>query len=288
MNWTQRKKSDPCPHSAVGHGVGLAGLAGLLLWYVVARHFCMDGPYAGMAGVFACGVPMVLWSMLVDKVHLRPSTGIDVKHPKPFRETLDISLVKLAGLWATWAGIAVIYCLARWYWNGGYLFSMEMFAAAAPWLFGLSIPYVIWLDRYMMEPRDGAFAFGQLIIGAAGKPDQEEVRNHLRSWLVKGFFLAFMLAIVPGNFADMVHLGAEGLFAGPVELARFLISFMFVVDVAFATVGYMLTMKPLDAHIRQANPYMKGWVSEPMCYLPYVLSKNVGQWKYLHVPRVWA
>src|SRR3546814_8418646 len=89
--------------------------------------------------------------------------------------------------------------------------------------------------------------FGQLIIGAAGKADQEEVRNHLRSWLVKGFFLAFMLSIVPGNFADMVHLGAEGLFAGPVELARFLISFMFVVDVAFATVGYMLTMKPLDA-----------------------------------------
>src|SRR3546814_15345968 len=86
---------------------------------------------------------MVLWSMLVDKVHLRPSTGIDWKHPKPFRETLDISLVKLAGLWATWAGIAVTYCLARWYWNGGYLFSMEMFAAAAPWLFGLSIPYVI-------------------------------------------------------------------------------------------------------------------------------------------------
>src|SRR3546814_19750953 len=89
--------------------------AGLLLWIVVARHFGMDGPYAGMAGVFACGVPMVLWSMLVDKVHLRPSTGIDWKHPKPFRETLDISLVKLAGLWATWAGIAVIYCLARWY-----------------------------------------------------------------------------------------------------------------------------------------------------------------------------
>src|SRR3546814_4512283 len=77
MNWTQRKKSDPCPQSAVGHGVGLAGLAGLLLWIAVARHFGMDGPYAGMAGVFACGVPMVLWSMLVDKVHLRPSTGID-------------------------------------------------------------------------------------------------------------------------------------------------------------------------------------------------------------------
>src|SRR3546814_15426579 len=94
MNWTQRKKSDPCPQSAVGHGVGLAGLAGLLLWIAVARHFGMDGPYAGMAGVFACGVPMVLWSMLVDKVHLRPSTGIDWKHPQPFRETLDLRPVQ--------------------------------------------------------------------------------------------------------------------------------------------------------------------------------------------------
>src|SRR3546814_20499302 len=118
----------------------------------------------------------------------------------------------------------------------------------------------------MMEPRDGAFAFGQLIIGAAGKPDQEEVRNHLRSWLVKGFFIAFMLAIVPSNFADMVHLGAEGLFAGPVEMSRFLISLMFVVDGAFATVGYMLTMKPLDAHIRPTNPYMTGRVEALICY----------------------
>src|SRR3546814_21103566 len=101
MNWTQRKKSDPCPQSAVGHGVGLAGLAGLLLWIVVARHFGMDGPYAGMAGVFACGVHMVLWSMLVDKVHLRQSTGIDWKHHKTFRETLEMTLVNRTGSWTT-------------------------------------------------------------------------------------------------------------------------------------------------------------------------------------------
>src|SRR3546814_16329157 len=86
-----------------------------------------------------------------------------------------------------------------------------------------------------------------------------------------------MLAIVPGNFADIVHLGAEGLFAGPVALARFLISFMFVVDVAFATVGYMLNLKPLDAHIRTANPYMKGWVAALICYPPFVFMTYLGQ-----------
>src|SRR3546814_15850947 len=80
----------------------------------------------------------------------------------------------------------------------------------------------------------------------------------------------------------MVHLGAEGLFAGPVELARFLISFMFVVDVAFATVGYMLTMKPLDAHIRTANPYMTGWVAALIFYPPFVLMNHGGTLDYPH------
>ena len=281
-------KPDLCPPSAVSHGVGIAGLVGLMLWVAVALHFGMDGSYAGMAGVLACGVPMVLWSLLMDKVHLRPSTGIDWKNPKPLRETLDISLVKIAGLWATWAGIAILYCLARWYWDGGYRFAMDMFAAAAPWLFILSIPYVIWLDRRMIEPRDGAYAFGQLVVGGAGRPDRGAVKNHLRSWLVKGFFLAFMLSIVPGNFADMIHVGSAGIFAGPVELARFLIALMFVVDVAFATVGYLLTMKPLDAHIRTAEPTMAGWVAALICYPPFVLMNNGGPLDYHSGTQDWS
>ncbi|MBB4641820.1 methyltransferase family protein [Rhizorhapis suberifaciens] len=288
MDVTPPNESAACPPSAVSHGAGVVGLIGLMLWIAFALHLGMDGPYAGMAGVFACGMPMVLWSLLVDKVHLRPSTGIDWKARRPLRETLDISLVKLAGLWATWAGLAILYCLARWYWDGGYLFAMEMFAGAAPWLFGLSIPYVIWLDRHMIEPRDGTYAFGQLVVGAAGKPERAEVENHLRSWLVKGFFLAFMLSIVPGNFADMVHAGFGNVLAGPVELARFLIALMFVVDVAFATVGYMLTMKPLDAHIRTANPHIAGWVAALICYPPFVLMNNGGPLDYHSGTQDWA
>ena len=102
------RSADPCPKSAVSHGVGLAGIAGLGLWTMVARHYGMDGVNAGVAAVVACGVPMVLWSLLVDKVHRNPTTGIDWNAPaRPVRETLDISLVKIAGLWATWLAIAI-------------------------------------------------------------------------------------------------------------------------------------------------------------------------------------
>ena len=98
----QRFQPDPRPVSAVSGAVGLAGLGGLTLWLVVARHYGMDGPMAGLIGVAACGLPMVGWSLLVDRVHRRASTGIDWTAPRrPWRETIDVSLTKLAGLWVT-------------------------------------------------------------------------------------------------------------------------------------------------------------------------------------------
>jgi len=270
------------PKSAVSHGVGLAGLAGLGLWTLVARHYGMDGPNAGLAAVAACGVPMVLWSLIVDKVHRNASTGIDWKGAaRPWSEVRDISLVKIAGLWATWLALAIFYCVARWYWDGNYRFSMDLFMVAAPWLLVLSVPYVIWLDRRLIDPRDASYAFGQWVIGgSAGAPDMREVANHARAWAVKGFFLAFMVSIVPGNFASVVQWRIDEAFSHPVALAAFLIAVMFMIDVCMATVGYMLTMKPLDSHIRTANPYLAGWVAALICYPPFVLMGNGGPLDY--------
>lgn len=268
--------NDPRPPSAVSGGVGVAGLIGLVSWILIARQYGMDGPYSALVACAACGIPMVLWSLLYDKVHLRESTGIDWKNPKPFKQTFDISVAKLAGLWATWAIIALIYCVGRWYWTGQYQFSMNMMEAAAPFVFGLSIPYVMWMDRRFVEPRDGAWHFGQFLMGAGNKDsggeyDREQIYHHLRAWAVKGFFLAFMISIVPGGFGEIVRLDIAQVISNPVAIAHWLIIAMFVVDVQFATVGYLLTMKPLDSHIRTANPYLAGWVAALICYPPFIL-----------------
>ena len=276
------EKEDACPPSAVSHGVGLAGLAGLALWTAIAWRHGMDGPHAGIAAVFACGMPMVLWSLLVDKVHRNSSTGIDwAGGLRTNREALDISVVKLAGLWATWGAIALFYGTARWYWEGGYSYAMQLLTWAVIPLVLLSVPYVIWLDRYLVEPRDGAYAFGQWVIGgAAGKPVDGAIANHMRSWGVKAFFLAFMLSITPANFANVIGWRFADPAGGPVQLANFLITILFLIDVAFATIGYMLTMKPLDAHIRSANPHVAGWVAALICYPPFVLMGGGGPLDY--------
>ena len=249
---------------------------------MVARHYGMNGPNAGFAAVIACGLPMILWSLLVDKVHRNPSTGIDWQAPpRPWRAVLDISLVKIAGLWATWLAIAIFYCLARWYWSGNYHYSMNLFMDAAPWLVLFSVPYVVWLDRRLVEPCDATHAFGQWVVGgAAGAPDMAQVANHARAWAVKGFFLAFMLSIVPGNFASVVDWRLDHAFSNPVNLAAFLIAVMFMIDVCMATVGYLLTCKPLDSHIRSANPLLTGWVAALICYPPFVLMGSGGPLDY--------
>lgn len=280
----------PCPRSAVSHGVGLSGLFGLLVWTAIAAHYHMDGPLAGMMAVILCGIPMVVWSLLVDKVHRRPSTGIDWSRPqRSAREAMDFSIVKLAGLWTTWGAIAVFYATAQWYAVGPYIFTMTLFKYAAPVLLLLSIPYVIWLDRYFIDPRDGAYALGQWVIGGgAGKPAPGEIANHLRSWAVKGFFLAFMISIVPGNFATAIQWNPATIFAGPANLAHYLIALLFMVDVTMATVGYMLTCKPLDAHIRTANPLLTGWIAALMCYPPFVMMGIGGPLDYHQGTAEWT
>lgn len=274
------------PRSAVSAGVGLVGLIGLMSYLLGARYApeiaawfgvdwgergVMNGPNSAIASVLACGLPMVLWSVFVDKVHRNPSTGIDWSLRRPWRETIDISLTKIAGLWATWALIAGFYATMRYYWEGNYAFSMDLLERVAPWLLLISVPYMLWLDRRMVEPRDGCYQFGRWMIAPGQPVDGRAIGHHFRAWAVKGFFTAFMLSIVPGNFAALVSVPMSEVLANPYMTGVWAINVLYLVDVHVATVGYILTMKPLDSHIRTANPYFMGWVAALACYPPFLL-----------------
>jgi protein-S-isoprenylcysteine O-methyltransferase Ste14 len=281
MTINPRFRHDPRPTSAVSAMVGLVGLAGLFAWTAVARAFALTGPLAALTALLACGVPMLLWSILVDKVHRNPSTGIDWDAPpRSVQEILDISIAKIAGLWGVWAIIGGLYCVGRWYWDGPYLFSMQVLGVAVVPMLVLSIPYVLWLDRRLKEPKDGAWHFGQLLIGRGDLADRAELAHFLRAWAVKGFFTAFMISIVPGNWWFAINPDPAAIAASPIELALWLIGVMFMIDVTFATVGYVLTMKPLDAHIRTANPHAAGWTAALICYPPFILMGDNGVLDY--------
>jgi len=292
------------PPSDVSAGVGLSGLVALILWLLVCRNWAgiadalalpgprapLSGSYAAIATVLFTGTAMTLWSLLVDKVHRRASTGIDWSLRRPWSESLDISITKLTGLWCTWGAITVFYCIGRWYWDGQYLFAMEVLGAAVVPLFLLSTPYVLWIDRRMVNPRDHSWHFGAMLV-AREAWDANEVKKHWRAWAIKGFFGAFMISILPGGFAHVVEANFSAIAHNPVELGSLVIEALFLIDVQIGTVGYLFTFRPLDAHIRSGNPLLAGWVAALMCYPPFVWGTmgrtdvlgyevNTGGWAY--------
>jgi protein-S-isoprenylcysteine O-methyltransferase Ste14 len=295
-------QADKRPPSDVSAGVGLSGLAGLLAWMAVCRAWptigaalglpgpraVLDGPNAALVAVLAAALPMALWSLLVDRVHRRASTGIDWTSPRKLPDVLDISVTKLAGLWITWALIGCAYALCRWYWSGQYLFAMHVLAWMVPAMVAGSILYVPWLDRVLVEPKDGAWHFGAMLMGR--EPfDVEQVRHHWRAWAVKGFYCAFMFSALPGNWGQVIRADWHALFADPLVFAGVSVGVMFMIDVQIAMVGYILTMKPLDAHIRTANPLLAGWLAALICYPPFqqmeagrplFYQQNTASWGY--------
>ncbi|MGB3753569.1 MAG: isoprenylcysteine carboxylmethyltransferase family protein [Parerythrobacter sp.] len=273
--------SDRPPASDVSPWVGLVGLAGLFAWIAFCRNYpaiataldlpgpreVMSGPYASLVALLCAALPMVAWSVVVDKVHRNPSTGIVWGEGRKWGADWRTSATKIIGLWATFAVIAALYCLARWYWGGAYLFAMKILGAAIIPIAIATVPYVLWIDRYMKQPRDAAWHFGALLTRQAGW-DRDTLAKHWRAWIIKGFFTAFMLSIVPGGFAFIVEHDLSDIASNPVVLATLCIELLFVIDVQIGTVGYLLTMRPLDAHIRSGNPFLAGWIAALACYPP--------------------
>ena len=287
------------PASDVSAATGFVGLAGLVVWIVICRNWAgiaetfalpgprapMSGPYAAVAALLSTSIPMVAWSLIVEKVHRRPTTGIDWDRPRPLGSNIDVTITKIAGLWATWAGLAVFYCVARWYWDGQYLFAMKIIGAAAIPLVVLSVPYMLWIDRLMINPRDHCWHFGALLIGREAW-DAEQVKKHWRAWMIKGFFGAFMLSILPAGFHQVVEADFAALIDSPASLAVILFEILFLIDVQLGTVGYLVTFRPLDAHIRSGNPFLAGWLAALLCYPPlnaigiFNYQVNTSDWAY--------
>jgi hypothetical protein len=287
-----RQALDTRPRSAVSTGVGLIGLAGFALFYLAVRHWHFDAPWVPLAGLAACAAPMIAWSLAIDRVHRNPSTGIDWDGPpRSWSDALDTGLVKLAGLWTTWGLIACVYAIGRWYWADGYLYAMHVMAAALIPLVLLSIPYVLWLDRRLVDRRDGAWAFGSWLLAGGRGVDpalHSDIANHLRSWAIKGFFSAFMFSALPGNWGNAVTVDPAMIRDDVVALGEGLIALMFLIDVSMGTVGYIFTLRPLDAHIRSGNPYAQAWMAALICYPPFILMNEGGPLDYSQGQLGWA
>jgi protein-S-isoprenylcysteine O-methyltransferase Ste14 len=68
---------------------------------------------------------------------------------------------------------------------------------------------------------------------------------------------------------NVVHFDLSSANWNNLRLYDFLYDFIFFIDLLFTTVGYAACFKPLDTHIRTAEPSFLGWGVALFCYEPF-------------------
>ena len=221
-------------------------------------------------GVF---VPDMLWR----RVWRNPSAGLMRSPPDP---SWDRTITKFAGFAGSLGFIAFLYWLFPEYSTKSpfYQHFWTLLRVAIPAVLVIALPYIYLVDGRMQNPHDGLWQFGRVLTFQWSDVDGRTVGQHLLGWLIKGFFLPLMFGYM---CADLVRLYQYDL--GKIvtfrEFYEFLYYFLFFVDVSFGTMGYIMSLKLTDTHIRSSEPTMLGWVVAIVCYEPFW---NLVGRQYLH------
>ncbi|KIT16151.1 methyltransferase family protein [Jannaschia aquimarina] len=272
--------SEMPPKSAVSIGSGLTGFAvmiGTVTWAILQGWEIVPTIFLVMG---ATALASAMWDVFVDKVHLRASTGMDYSAPRPFADIKPIVITKLIGLAVTFGLVIGAYTVLRSYRSDTFTSYFAILALVGPILMLASPFYVLLTTRYMVEPKDKLWEFGRFVTGPREDVDLEAVKDHLLGWTIKAFFLAFLAAVIPYAFKLVMLFDFASIASDPVMVFVFLMGMFFLADAVFGTFGYALTLRPLDSHIRSANPYLAGWVAALVCYPPFALMLDGGPLDY--------
>ncbi len=276
MPSTQEAASDAKPRlppSATHLGINLIGLVVVFatIYVMRARHAPVGD--AVFALVMATALPIILLDVLVLKVHRRESTGID--WDKPFDFNAGRLATKLLGFAFTLCLIGIVYWALPEYsflrvttgsFYDPFYYDIIKFG---PLLCVAAIVYFWVVDGQLRNPQDAYWQLGRVLLGHPSDAQRFDVANHFRGWLVKAFFFPLMLVWLTGNVRDIVNFDPANVAYNNLTLYHFLNTLFYGLDLLFCVVGYALSLRVIDTHIRTAEPTMFGWAVALFCYQPF-------------------
>jgi protein-S-isoprenylcysteine O-methyltransferase Ste14 len=139
-----------------------------------------------------------------------------------------------------------------------------------------AVLYFWMVDGQMREPRDAYWQLGRVLLGHASDASRREIANHFLSWLVKAFFFPLMLVWLSGNVREIVSFDFSKVAYDNLSLYHYGNTLFYGLDLLFCVVGYALSLRIFDSHIRTAEPTPFGWVVALFCYPPFY--SNFERW----------
>ncbi len=236
--------------------------------------------------LLAVALPLWLYDFLHLKVHKRPSTGLRVQRGKINRQRV---FIKLIGLHGTFLIILLLY-----HFNPTYRASpnaetfyntfFDFLNFLAPWIVILSFVYFWQIDQWQEDPYDGYWHMGCLLTGRYKDVNPVILKEHTRVWFIKGFFTPFMFALLVAYVNELLSFDWQLCWRNwPYSfllMYNYLIALCYTFDVIYHVLGYILTFRLWDTHIRSTEPTLLGWVVCLACYSPFYSIFGLGLFPY--------
>lgn len=257
---------NPLPRSETHLGVNLLGVAcgGLTLYLLHHFQLATDNFWRSLCVMLAVATPILLHDLLIRRVQRAPSAGLTAHRTASFPRIA----LKLLGFYGVLAFFTVLYIALPEYDDAFYRHYFRLLSYLAP-LMALLAPFYFWyLDRLQNDPEDAYTALGRFLLGNVRHAGYPAIGRLLRNWLVKAFFMPIMFiyffdSIAGATRFDVAHIISFSAFY------IFITHFAYLVDLVFAAVGYVLTLRIANAHIRSSEPTFFGWAVAIACYAPF-------------------
>jgi hypothetical protein len=274
------------PPASCSHFWGnMTGLIGFMAVIYTLREnllLTLSPTQQGIACAAGVVLPILLYEWCVLRVQRR------LLHENGIRPYVDWQRVwlKVLGLVMTCSGIGFLYWLFPEYHSGFFGPYWEFLRIAMPIVLVLALPYFAYMDRRTANPEDAYWQLGRWLCGNRGSLKRHAVAELTRQWIIKAFFLPLMFGYWLDNiqYLRFFDTGSLVSFRGWYDLSY---NLLYAVDVAFAAVGYMMTFRLLDSHIRSAEPTMIGWWIALLCYSPFWQSVFVSNY-FAYAERPWG
>jgi len=259
---------DHPPTSATRQWVSLLGLSGFLVALFQIEIKELSRAELIIICMMATAIPMIIVDIGLCKVHRRPSSGLKFDSPATSIDFKRV-VIKLIGFFGTLACIGGIYWLIPEYHSSFYRPFWGVLKLGLPWLLLGSLPYFAWVDSKMEKPKDGYYQAGCIFVGRWEELDLESLTKYFLGWTIKAFYLPLMTTYLGKAAIILMELDLDQVFSNMPLTVAFVGSFALAVDLAFVAIGYTLTLRVTDSHIRSPNPLVWGWLVTIVLYKPF-------------------